>query len=328
MWNGDEADIRQLMANSTSTILKSLIGENKYLIIDEAQRIKNIGLSVKLIYDNIPDKKVILSGSSAFELSNRINEPLKDRKWEYNLFPFSYAEMCSHQGLLEERRMLEQRLIFGYYPDVINNPGKENQILQQLSDSYLYKDILTWENIKKPDRLEILVQAIAFQLGNQVSYNELAKTTGLDKETVERYIQLLEKVFIIYRLPSFSRNLRKELKKSRKIYFYDNGIRNAVIKNFNPIGLRNDTGALWENFLLSERLKRNGYNEVYSNKYFWRTHDQQEIDYIEEREGKLFAYEMKFNKATKAKIPKAFSNTYPNNEFSMINKDNFEDFVL
>jgi predicted AAA+ superfamily ATPase len=326
-WNGDETDIRISLKNPTSTLLKSFISKYKLLIIDEAQRIENIGLCIKLIHDNIEGVKVIATGSSAFELANKINEPLTGRKWEYYLFPLSYGEMADYHGKTDERRLLEHRLIYGYYPEVLNNPGDEKAILQQLSDSYLYKDILTWEKIQKPDRLEALVQALAFQLGNEVSFFELSKTTGLDKETVERYIILLERAFIIFRLRSFNRNLRTELKKSRKIYFYDNGLRNALIRNFQPVGLRNDIGALWENFLVSERMKYLHYQQIYANRYFWRTHDRQEIDYVEEKDGKLFAFEFKWNQNSKAKFPKVFTRTYPNSETLLITPGNFEEFI-
>lgn len=326
-WNGDEPDIRQMLNKPNSTLLKSLIGSHELLIIDEAQRIENIGLCIKLIYDNIEGVKVIASGSSAFELANKINEPLTGRKWEYFLYPLSHKEMVDHHGLMEENRLLEHRLIYGYYPDVINNYGDEKAILLQLSDSYLYKDILTWEKVQKPDRLEALIQALAFQVGNEVSYFELGKITGLDKETVERYIILLERAFIVFRLRSFSRNLRTELKKSRKIYFYDNGLRNAVIKQFNPLGFRNDVGALWENFLISERMKHLEYNKIYTNRYFWRTHSQQEIDYLEERDGKLYAFEFKWKSKSKAKLPKSFALAYPQSEQMVITPDNFSGFI-
>ncbi len=327
-WNGDEADIRMLLKNPTSTLLRSIIGSHQLLIIDEAQRVENIGLCIKLIHDNIKDVKVIATGSSAFELANKINEPLTGRKWEYYLFPVSYGEMVDYHGRIDEKRLLEHRLIYGYYPDVINNPGDEKAILQQLSDSYLYKDILTWEKIQKPDRLEALVQALAFQVGNEVSFFELSKTTGLDKETVERYIILLERAFIIFRLRSFNRNLRTELKKSRKIYFYDNGLRNAIIRNFQPVGLRNDIGALWENFLVSERMKYLHYHQIYTNRYFWRTHDRQEIDYVEEKEGRLFAFEFKWNKNSKTKFPQIFIRTYSNSETFLVTPANFEKFIV
>lgn len=327
-WNGDETDIREMLKNPTSTQLKSYIGKHKILIIDEAQRIENIGLAIKLIYDNIPGVKVIATGSSAFELANRINEPLTGRKWEFFLYPVSYGEMVEHHGLIEERRLLEQRLIYGYYPDVVTSPGQEKETLQQLADSYLYKDILTWENIQKPEKLEKLIQALAFQLGNEVSYLELSRMTGIDKETVERYITLLERAFVVFRLGAFSRNLRKELSKARKIYFYDNGIRNAVIRNYAPLGLRADKGALWENFLISERLKFLQKNEWFTNRFFWRTHDRQEIDYIEERDGILHAFEFKWSEKAKTKFPTVFLITYPEHKTEVINRSNFEAFVM
>lgn len=328
-WNGDDADIRTMLANPTSTRLKSYIGKNTTLAIDEAQRIENIGLCLKLIIDNIKGVKVIAAGSSAFELANKINEPLTGRKWEYTMYPISFAEMVSHTDLLTEQRLLEHRLVYGFYPEVINHPGEETEILKQLANSYLYKDILTWERIQKPDRLEKLVQAIAFQVGNLVSYNELGQMAGLDNQTVEHYINLLEKAFIVFRLNSFSRNLRNELKKSRKIYFYDNGLRNAVINQFNPIGLRTDKGALWENFLISERLKHISYHNIYANRYFWRTSAQQEIDYIEEADGKINAYEFKYSKNTnKVRFPKTFTENYKPENATAINLENYTEFIL
>lgn len=326
-WNGDETNIRIMLENPTSTRLRNLIGKHSLLVIDEAQRIENIGLCIKLITDNIPGVKVIATGSSAFELANKINEPLTGRKWEYQLYPLSYAEMVSHHGAMEENRLLQQRLVYGYYPEVVTNAGDEKECLKQISDSYLYRDILTWEKIHKPDKLERLVQALAFQVGQEVSYHELGQLTGLDNQTVEKYIYLLEKSFVVFRLGSLCRNLRNELKKSRKIYFYDNGLRNAVINQFNPIGLRNDTGVLWENFLVSERIKHTHYNEIYCNRFFWRTHARQEIDYVEEREGKLFAFEFKWNKKAKVKFPKTFVSGYANVETKLITRENFEEFI-
>src|SRR5690606_6271522 len=289
--NGDEADVRTLLENPTSTKLKAIIGKAKTWVIDEAQRIENIGLCMKLVVDNIKGTKMIATGSSAFELANRINEPLTGRKWEYYLYPLSYGEMVEHHGLLDEKRLLSHRLIYGYYPEVVLHPGEEGERLKELTGSYLYKDLLTWENIQKPDKMERLLQALAFQVGSEVSYNEIGQWVGLDNQTVERYIGLLEKAFIVFRLGSLSRNLRNELKKSRKIYFHDNGLRNAVINDFNPVNLRNDTGALWENFLMSERIKWLGYQRLFTNRYFWRTTVQQEIDYVEERDGVMQAYE-------------------------------------
>lgn len=326
-WNGDDSDIRALLANPTTTQLKQLIGTHTLLIIDEAQRIENIGICIKLIVDNLPGIKVIATGSSAFELANSINEPLTGRKWEYQLLPLSFEEMSNHTSLLEERRLLEHRLVYGYYPDVINHPGDEQELLKQLSDSYLYKDILIWQQVQKPAQLERLVQALAFQIGNEVTYHELGQICSLDNQTVERYIDLLEKAFVVYRLGSLSRNLRNELKKSRKIYFYDNGLRNAIINNFAPVNMRNDIGALWENFLIGERLKQLHYHRHTTNRFFWRTHAQQEIDYIEERNGRFLAVEFKWSPNQKARIPKPFINAYPNSDTLIVTPDNFEEFL-
>lgn len=328
LWlDGDDTDTRNWFENPNATTLRQLIGTNKTMVIDEAQRIENIGLCLKIIYDKIPSVKVWATGSSAFELANKINEPLTGRKWEYMLFPLSFSEMAQNTSVIEETRLLEYRMIFGYYPEVVNEPNGAVDILKQLTNSYLYKDILTWERIQKPDKMEKLVQAIAFQIGNLVSYHELGQIAGLSSETVENYINLLEKSFIVFRLGTYNRNLRIELKKSRKIYFYDNGIRNAVINQFNPMNLRSDVGALWENFLIAERLKHNHYNKNYVNTYFWRTKEQQEIDYLEEADGAINAYEFKWNPKAKVKLPSAFINTY-NADVSVISKENFRDFIL
>jgi len=328
LWlNGDDSDVRTHLSNPTSTYLSHIIGTESIVVIDEAQRIKNIGLTLKILHDSIPNIKVIATGSSSFELANKINEPLTGRKWEFNLWPISVGEMISHHSFLTESRLLEHRLIYGWYPEVINNPGQEIEILNQLSDSYLYKDILTWEDIKKPHKLEALVQALAFQIGQQVSYNELAQTVGLNNETITRYIDLLEKAFIVFRLPSFSRNLRNELKKSRKIYFYDVGIRNSVIKNWNPVNLRADIGSLWENFLIVERMKYKSYHSLYSNDYFWRTSAQQEIDFIEDYKGIIHAYEFKWNPKKTGKFSKSFRDAYPEHKLMNVNPNNYLDFI-
>lgn len=329
LWlNGDEADIRALFDNATSTRLKNLFAGKKNIVIDEAQRISDIGVKLKLITDNIPGIQLVATGSSSFELANKINEPLTGRKWEYQMFPLSFSEMANHHGQIEEKRLLPQRLLYGYYPDIVNHPGEEKEILKQLSDSYLYKDILTWENIQKPEKLLRLLQALAFQVGSQVSYNELGTICGLDNKTVEKYINLLEQVFIIFRLSSFSRNLRNELKSSRKIYFYDNGIRNALIANFSQPELRTDIGALWENFMVSERMKFTHYNGTWANQYYWRTKEQNEIDFLEDIDGKLYAYEFKWSSKAKAKLSKMFTNAYPDSEFKIIHPGNFDEFIL
>jgi predicted AAA+ superfamily ATPase len=328
LWmNGDDADVRVLLNEPTTTGIKALIGNAGTWVIDEAQRIKNIGLCLKLAIDNIKTVKVIATGSSAFELANQINEPLTGRKWEYHLYPFSYAEMVLHQGIVEERRLLHHRLVFGYYPEIVLHQGEETERLKELVNSYLYKDILTWERIQKPDKMEKLLQALAFQLGNEVSYHELGQATGLDNQTTEKYIDLLEKAFIVFRIGSLSRNLRNELKKSRKIYFYDNGLRNAVINQFSPVGFRQDIGALWENYLMSERVKLLAYQRVEANQYFWRTHEQQEIDYIEERNGVMNAYEFKWSRNSKGKIPSTFLKGYPEATTQVITPENMGEFL-
>jgi uncharacterized protein len=326
--NADEIDVQSLFANISAKRLQAIIGNKKIIIIDEAQRIPEIGLRMKLITDQMPEVQLIATGSSAFELSNKLNEPLTGRKWEFKMYPISFQEMVNHHGLLDEMRLLPHRLIYGYYPDVVNHPGNEKEILKQLSDSYLYKDILLIDQIKKPEALVKLLQALAFQVGSQVSYHELAQVCGLDGKTIEKYMMLLEQSYIIFRLTSFSRNLRNELKKSRKIYFYDNGIRNALIANFNQIENRTDIGALWENYLVSERVKYLAYQQKWVNHWYWRTTEQQEIDYLEEENGKLTAYEFKWNPTAKVSIPNAFKQTYPLAEIYIIHRENFYEFLV
>jgi uncharacterized protein len=327
IWDGDDFQVRSLLKEASVSSLKNEISDTKYLFIDEAQRIDNIGLAIKLMVDHFDDLKVIATGSSAFELANRLAEPMTGRKWEFLLLPFSFKEMADHHGLMTEKGLLHQRMIYGYYPEVVTHPVDQILILKQLANSYLFKDILVWERILKPEKLERLVQALAFQIGQEVSYHELGKLSGLDNQTVERYIDLLEKAFIVFRLSSLSRNLRNELKKSRKIYFYDNGLRNAIINAFNPIELRNDVGALWENFMISERYKCINNTDFYCNRYFWRTTSQQEIDYIEEKDGKIAAYEFKWSPNENLKFSKPFQNAYPGAEMKVINKDNFREFL-
>jgi uncharacterized protein len=329
LWmNGDEPDHRLSLTNTTSTQLKNIIGNAKILIIDEAQRVENIGVTIKLLTDNYPKIQVIATGSSAFELANKINEPLTGRKIEYYLYPFSFNELCNAKGKLEEIRMLDHRLVFGAYPDVVNQIENEKETLNLLADSYLYKDLLAYEGIKRSSILNKLLTALALQLGNEVSYNELSQIVGADKNTVEKYIDLLEKAFVIFKLPAFSRNVRNELKKSKKIYFYDNGIRNAIIGNFQSVTIRNDIGALWENYLIAERMKFRKYNKLYGGTYFWRTTQQQEIDYLEEKDGVINGFEFKWNNNTKAKFPKTFSENYLNSTLKLVNKLNYEQFLI
>lgn len=329
LWlNGDELDVQALFSNTTCTRIQQMLGNRTILVIDEAQRITDIGLRMKLVTDQLKHVQLIATGSSAFELANRLNEPLTGRKWEYQLFPLSFGEMVKHQGLLEETRMLPVRLVYGYYPEVVTSIGDEKEVLKLLTNSYLYKDVLTLGQIKKSDKLVILLQALAYQVGSQVSYSELARTVGIDVKTVEAYLDVLEQSYIIFRLSSYSRNMRNELKNSKKIYFYDNGVRNALISNFSDASIRSDMGALWENFVISERIKYNAYTKHFCNTYFWRSKNQNEIDYIEEFNGQLHAYEFKYNPRKRASMPIAFSNNYPTATFTEITPDNLADFVL
>ena len=331
LWlNGDEPDVRAIFEQATSTRLRAIIGNRATVIIDEAQRISDIGIKLKPIIDNIPTVQLIATGSSSFELSNRINEPLTGRKFEYKLYPLSFGEMVEHTDLLSELRLLNHRLVYGYYPDVVASEGMEREVLTNLTSSYLYQDILSLDRIQKSEQLVRLLQCLALQIGSQVSYNELAIQVGLDAKTVERYIGLLEKCFIVFRLMSFSRNMRNELRKSRKIYFYDNGIRNAIIGNLAPIETRmpTDIGALWENFAIAERVKKNAYDRSYCNSWFWRTKTQTEVDYIEELDGKLHAFEFKWHPARAVSAPQSFTAAYPDTQFRCITPDNIQDFLL
>jgi predicted AAA+ superfamily ATPase len=324
--DADDPTVRNLLTNPNTEQLKSIIGKNKLVFIDEAQRIENIGITLKIITDQFKEVQLIVSGSSAFELTNRLNEPLTGRKWEYQLFPISWKELEGTVGFVKAEQQLELRVIYGMYPDVINRTGEETEALKQLADSYLYKDILAYGGIRKPEVLEKLLQALALQMGNEVSYNELSQLIGIDKNTVSNYIDILEKAFVIFKLKSFSRNLRNEIKTNQKIYFYDTGIRNMIIGNFNALGLRQDKGALWENFLISERIKKNAYEGSLAKPYFWRTVQQQEIDYVEETAGQITGYEIKWNANAKAKIPKLFKETYTA-ETAVLSRENFRTFL-
>lgn len=325
--NCDEPDIKISLENVTSTQLKNMIGKHTLVLIDEAQKVDNIGLTLKLMVDSIDGIQVIATGSSAFDLRNKLNEPLTGRKFEYHLYPFSSNELIQNTNITEERRLLEQRLIYGLYPDVVNHPSDAITLLKELTNSYLFKDIFTYRDLRRPDELTKLLTALALQVGNEVSYSELGQILGIDKETVERYLDLLEKVFVVFRLNSFSRNMRNELKKSKKVYFYDNGVRNAIINNYAPLELRNDTGALWENFFISERRKYIEYRGIYSNTYFWRTHAQQEIDYIEERNGVLYAFELKWKANKTSKLPASFASAYPDHTFEVVTPANYLSFL-
>lgn len=324
--NCDEPDIALSLSGKTSTELKSLLEDAVLVVIDEAQRVANIGLTIKLLADNFPQVQIIATGSSSLDLANKIQESLTGRTFEFLLTPFSLAEVRVIYKNEELTRLLPKFLSRGLYPEAVLNKENVEEIITGLAKNYLYKDIFSLQKIRNPQVIVKLVQALALQIGSEVSTTELSGLLEIDKETVERYLDLLEKCFIIFRLNPFSRNLRKELGKMKKVYFWDTGIRNAVINNFNPPDLRNDTGGLWENFLIAEKMKNNLNNGVFANYYFWRTYDQKEIDFIEEKEGKLLAYEFKWGKG-KIKTPKEFLDTYKESVFSPVNQNNFLDFL-
>jgi len=326
-FDGDDPTVRNLLDSPNTEKIRSLIGNKKVVFIDEAQRINGIGLTLKIITDQFKDVQLWISGSSSFTLAHELNEPLTGRKWEYEMYPISWEEFQNHVGFLKAEQSLTTRLIYGFYPDVINNPGEEKEILKNLVDSYLYRDILSYAEIRKPEVLEKLVQALALQLGSEVNYNELSQTVGVDKNTIQRYISILEKGYVIFKLPSFSSNIRNEIKKNKKIYFYDNGIRNMIIGNFNEINLRQDKGGIWENFLISERIKQNEYKLTLAKSYFWRTTQQQEVDYVEEVNQAIIGYEFKWNAKKKVKLPKTFVEKY-NAQEKIINNENFREFVI
>ncbi len=327
--NCDEPEVIELLSQINSSELRLLIGNNRIVMIDEAQRVENIGLVLKRITDNFPEVQLLVTGSSSLELQNRLNEPLTGRKFEYHLFPISTQELMQSQGLLGVKQSFENRLIYGSYPDILNHESDAKELLQNLSNSYLYKDLLHLEQVRRPALLSKLLTALALQVTSEVSFNELAQTVGSDNKTVEKYLDLLEKCYIIFKLNGFSRNLRTELKRAKKYYFYDNGIRNAILQNFAPLSLRQDVGALWENFFISERLKANHYAGRYVNSYFWRTSQQQKIDYIEECDGRFSLFELKWNpKRSNTKFPASFLSTYDVKEQAIVTPDNWMEWVM
>ena len=325
--NGDDSAVQSSLAGASLSFLESYLGSAKVIVIDEAQRLQNIGLIAKLILDELPGKQLLITGSSALELANTINEPLTGRKWEYRLFPISWSELTGYETMARSLPRLPNLLVYGMYPDVVMQPGNETEVVRNLASSYLYKDLLNFQGIRKPDLLGKILQALAWQVGSEVNLNEISRTVHADKNTVSHYIDLLEKAFIIFRLQPFNRNLRTEISSNRKVYFYDNGIRNAVIGNYTPVISRNDVGALWENFVVSERLKLLSYHGFYGFTYFWRTTSGAEIDYIEEIDGRLYAYEFKWNPEAKAKFSKSFTEAYGPVETKIIHRDNFWEWL-
>ena len=327
--NCDEPEVRDMLSNTNTAELRLLIADNRIVVIDEAQRVENIGMTLKLITDNFPDVQLLVTGSSSFELQDKLNEPLTGRKYEYHLYPISTAELMASNGLLGVKQTLEQRLVYGSYPDILNHADDAKELLMNLAGSYLYKDLLTLESVRRPVLLGKLLTALALQVCSEVSYNELAQTVGTDNKTIEKYIDLLEKCYIVFRLNGFNRNLRTELKKSKKIYFFDNGIRNAILQNFAPLSLRQDAGALWENFIISERIKRNHYSGRYVNSYLWRTTQQQEIDYVEECDGQFSIFEMKWNsRRANTQFPSSFLTAYDVKEKAVVTPENWMEWVV
>ena len=324
--DADDPTVRSLLNSPNTEQIRSIIGSNTIVFIDEAQRIKGIGLTLKIITDQFKDVQLLVSGSSSFDLASELNEPLTGRKWEYELYPISWEEFENNHGYLVSEQQLENRMLYGFYPDVLNSPGEEKEILKELVNSYLYRDVLAYSNIRKPEVLEKLVQALALQIGSEVNYNELSQIVGVDKNTVASYIDILQKGYVIFKLDSFNRNVRNEIKKNKKIYFYDNGVRNMILGNFSSLDLRQDTGALWENFLISERLKQNNYKSRFAKMYFWRTKQQQEVDLVEELNGVITGYEFKWNAKKKLRLPKTFVNAY-NAQEEIVDRSNFREFV-
>jgi uncharacterized protein len=325
--DADDPTIRNLLLNPNTEQLRTILANNKIVFIDEAQRIDGIGITLKIITDQFKEVQLFVSGSSSFDLGNQLNEPLTGRKWEYELFPISWEEYEKTIGFVKSEQQIENRLLYGFYPEVLNNPGNERGILKNLVNSYLYRDILAFSDIRKPEVLEKLLQALALQMGSEVNYNELAQIVEVNKITIQKYIEILEKSYIVFRLNSFSKNVRNEIKRNRKIYFYDNGIRNMIIGNFTQIDLRLDKGALWENFLVSERRKQNLYKDTFANMYFWRTKQQQEVDFVEEKEGVITGFEFKWKAKKNERLPETFIKAY-NANTEIIDKGNFRKFVV
>ncbi|MCK4532315.1 ATP-binding protein [bacterium] len=326
--NGDDINVQEYLSSQSIEKLRSFVGDKKLLLIDEAQKIKNIGLNIKLILDHLPMIKVIATGSSSFDLAKQIGEPLTGRKHTLKMFPLAQLEINAIETRVQTKARLEERLIYGSYPEVVVNSDNSQRVLylREIVESYLYRDILELDGIRHSDKIIRLLQLLAFQIGKEVSFNELGSQLGMSKNTIDRYLDLLEKTFVIFKLRGFSRNLRKEVSKNPRYYFYDVGIRNALINNFNPLTMRNDIGELWENYIIMERIKKQEYYSILSNNYFWRTYDKKEIDLIEESSGKLFGYEIKWQDK-KLKPPKEWCKTYKESEYHLISPNNYIEFI-
>lgn len=329
--NGDNTDVQTMFVNVDDTKMKVLIGNKNFLLVDEAQKIGNVGNMLKIAAEKFDDVKVIVTGSSAFKLAEAVNESLTGRKREFRLYPLSFKEMADETSALEESRMIDHRLIYGYYPEVVTSPGDEKEVIKELIDSYLYKDVLEENEIAKQDKLVRLVQALAFQIGSTVSANELAGLVGVDAKTIERYIDILEKCYIIFTLPSYAKNQRNELKFARKIYFWDMGIRNGVIGNMAPVSLRSpeELGHMWENFLIAERIKRNDYaGRTFVQHYFWRTQQKKEVDLIEIEDGMMTGFEIKRKEGKRVGAPASFTAAYPDARFECVTPSDLMSFLM
>ncbi|TSC85721.1 MAG: AAA ATPase [Microgenomates group bacterium Gr01-1014_7] len=329
LWlNGENLDTAEWLSSRSLEKLKNGIGSFKAVIIDEAQCVDQIGLNLKILVDSITGIRIIATGSSSFDLANQVGEPLVGRKWQYTLYPIAQLELSPAETPLESKLKLESRLIYGSYPEAITAQGNRDKqtVLESIVDGALFKDVFMLEGVKKPSKIVQLAKALALQIGSQVSLTELSNLLNINLATVERYLDLLEKTFIILRVSGFRRNLRTELTKTCRYYFWDNGIRNTLINNFNPLEVRSDAGQLWENYIFIERMKKRDYQHISSNIYFWRTHDRQEIDLVEERAGKLYGIEIKWS-PKKVRPPRSWLTTYPNADFTTINRENYLKFI-
>lgn len=329
-YKGDDLDAQDILSSQRLRILKENFSGYELLVVDEAQYINNIGMSLKLVVDNIEDIKVIATGSSSFDLQQNVGEPLVGRKFDYTLYPISQIEMMEYENKFEAKKQLENRLIYGTYPEIITteNVKQKKEKLKEIASSYLFKDVLEHEGIKHRKKIVDLLRMVALQIGHEVSKTEIAKKLQISVKLVDKYLDLLEKSYVLINIRGFSRNLRKEITKSSRYYFYDNGVRNALIDNFNDLKSRNDIGQLWENFLVVERLKKQSYTDLHASNYFWRTYDQKEIDWVEQRDGKLYGYEFKWSENKQPKAPKDWVETYDNAEYEVVNRKNYLDFIL
>ena len=329
-FNGEDMAVQALLSQRTDENYKRLLGDKKLLILDEAQKLEDVGQILKFMVDTIEGLKVIATGSSVFDLSNKLGEPLTGRKYTFKMYPLAQMEYSVIENSVQTMAKLEERLIYGCYPELVHLPSNQEKAdyLNEMVDAYLLKDILEFDGIRNATKMLHLLRLIAFQIGKEVSLEELGRQLALSRNTVEKYLDLLSKVFVVYKLSGFNRNLRSEITKTNRWYFYDNGIRNALIRNYHPLSIRNDAGELWENYVLTERVKFQHYTNIQANNYFWRTYEQQEIDWIEESGGRLSAYEIKWNPAKTVRVPTAWTKAYPESSFQVIHPENYLDWII